>query len=43
MREAVVLQYYYVSLYMTGKLQNKKTFGKHVRGWEGTNGFAFAL
>ena len=27
MMEAVVLQYYYVSMYMTGKLEGKKPFG----------------
>jgi hypothetical protein len=43
MTEAVVLHYYYVSMYMTGKLQGKKPFGRHMRGWEGTIGFAFAL
>jgi len=43
MKEAAVLQYYDVSMCMTGKLQDKKTFGRHVRGWERTDGFAFAL
>jgi hypothetical protein len=43
MTEAVILHYYYVSMYMTGKLQGKKPFGRHMRGWEGTIGFAFAL
>ena len=33
MMEALVVQYYYVSMYMTGKLQDKKTLGRHVRGW----------
>jgi len=43
MMEAVVLHYYYVSMYMTGKLQGKKPFGRHLPGGEGTIGFAFAL
>jgi hypothetical protein len=41
--EAVVLQYYYVSMYMTGELQGKKPAGRHVREWEGYNWFCFAL
>jgi hypothetical protein len=43
MMEAVVLHYYYVNMYMTGELQGKKPFGRHLPGWEGTVGFAFAL